>query len=286
MTSIENRTPTVRTCMVGEASPPRAALRPEGGGAAPAATGSLAGRLAVLAYAVACYALFFGTFLYAAGFIGGFLTPTRLDAEASGPALPALAVNLALLAAFAVQHSLMARPAFKRLWPRAVPQPVERSTYVLCSSLALIALFAWWRPMGPVVWDLQHPVARAVALALFAAGFLTVLVTTFLIDHFELFGLRQAWRYARGLPAPAVRFVTPGPYRIVRHPMYVGWLLAFWATPTMTAAHLLFAVMTTAYILAAIRWEERDLMTVHPEYAGHRERVPMLLPRLRSRPAR
>jgi protein-S-isoprenylcysteine O-methyltransferase Ste14 len=212
--------------------------------------------------------------------VGNVLTPTRLDAPARGSLGPAIAINLLLLSVFAAQHSIMARPWFKRWWTRLVPETAERSTYVLCSSLALIALFLFWQPMGGVVWDLQHPVARAAAQAVFVAGWLTVLVSTFLLDHFDLFGLRQAWLHFRGRPYAPLPFRTPGPYRIVRHPLYVGWLLAFWATPTMTFAHLLFALVTTAYILVAIRWEERDLVAAHPEYALHRERVPMLVPRL------
>jgi methanethiol S-methyltransferase len=260
---------------------------------------SRAARLGVLVYGVLCYAVFLATFLYAVGFIGGFLVPTQLDAPVPAAAATAavagtgtaggwsfgraLAIDVALLGLFAVQHSVMARPWFKRRWTRLVPPAAERSTYVLASSLALIALFAWWQPLGGVVWELSHPAARAVAWGLFGAGWLLVLVSTFLIDHFELFGLAQVWRHWRGTAAPAPRFVTPWLYGVVRHPLYVGWLLVFWATPRMTGAHLLFAVATSAYILLAIRWEERDLMEVHPEYAEHRRRVPMLLPLPRRR---
>jgi protein-S-isoprenylcysteine O-methyltransferase Ste14 len=244
-------------------------------------------RIAVFAYGLVCYAIFFCTFVYAAGFVGGFLVPTTLDAEASTPLLQALLVNTLLLGVFAVQHSLMARPAFKRAWTRIVPEPMERSTYVLFSSLALIALFAFWQPIGGVVWDVQDPVGRAVLYALFAVGWLLVLVTTFLINHFDLFGLRQVWLYLRGKQYTPLKFVTPGPYRIVRHPLYVGWFFAFWATPTMTVAHLVFAMATTAYILIAIQLEERDLVRAHGmDYARYRQRVPMLLPRLFGRPPR
>lgn len=236
-------------------------------------------RVFALAYGLAAYAVFFVTYLYAAGFIGGFLTPTRLDGPAEGPFWIALAINTGLVLLFGVQHSVMARPWFKRAWVRIVPEHLERSTYVLLSSLALIAMFILWRPMGGVLWDLHHPVARGVMYALLAAGFLLVLVTTFLINHFDLFGLRQTWLHFRGRGYTHLRFATPGPYRIVRHPLYVGWLVAFWATPTMTVAHLLFAALSTAYILAAIRWEERDLVDLHgADYRRYRDMVPMLVP--------
>ncbi|MBX9627775.1 MAG: hypothetical protein K2X82_28515 [Gemmataceae bacterium] len=238
------------------------------------------GRVLVLVYAVVAYALFLATFLYAIGFVAGFATPNRLDGPADGPIWVALAVDLGLLGLFALQHSGMARPAFKRWLTRYVPSAAERATYVLLSSLALAALFALWRPVGGVVWEVRGEVARAAVFALAAAGWLTVLATTFLIHHFDLFGLRQAWLYFRGRPYTPVRFATPLPYRVVRHPLYVGWLLAFWAAPTMTASHLLFAAGMAAYILAAIRWEERDLVAAHPEYAAYRNRVPMLVPRL------
>ena len=243
-------------------------------------------RTLILAYGLVAYAAFLASFLYAVGFVGGFLTPTRLDGPRDGSLAAALAIDLGLLALFAVQHSGMARPGFKRWLTRYVPRSAERSTYVLLSSLALFLMFWLWRPVGGVVWDVTGP-SREVLYALFAAGWLTVLVTTFLINHFDLFGLRQVWLQFRGVPYTPLKFATPGPYRVVRHPLYVGWLLAFWAAPTMTAAHLLFALVTTAYILVAIRWEERDLVTFHPEYAAYRRRVGMLLPRLRpaARPA-
>jgi protein-S-isoprenylcysteine O-methyltransferase Ste14 len=242
-------------------------------------------RLVLLVYGILCYLLSLATFLYAVGFIGGFLTPTQLDAPAQASLAAALVIDSGLLVLFAVQHSGMARPGFKRWLTRLIPEPAERSTYVLLSSAALGVLFWEWRPLGGVVWDVPGEAARAAVFAVYAAGWVMVLATTFLINHFDLFGLRQVWLAFRGGAYTPPRFTTPGPYRLVRHPLYIGWLTVFWATPTMTAAHLLFALGMTAYILAAIRWEERDLVAAHPEYAAYRRRVPMLLPRLRVGPA-
>lgn len=238
-------------------------------------------RILTLAYGALSYVIFFLTFLYAIGFIGNLVVPKSLDSEATDPWLTALMIDVGLLSLFAVQHSLMARQGFKRLLTRVIPAAAERSTYVLASSLALILLFWQWRPLGGIVWDVQHEVGRAVLYAGFAFGWGLVLVTTFVINHFDLFGLRQTWRAFRGQPQASLRFVTPSLYRIVRHPLYVGWFFAFWSTPTMTVTHLLFAVMTTSYILVAIQLEERDLMRAHPEYADYRRRVPMLVPSLR-----
>jgi len=238
-------------------------------------------RVSVFLYGVLSYSLFFGTFLYAVGFLGNFLVPKAMDSPAEGSLGAAFGVNLALLSLFALQHSGMARRGFKQWLTRWIPEPAERSTYVLLSSLALLLLFAYWRPLGGVIWDVENPVGRGALYGLFGIGFFIVLVTTFLIDHFDLFGLRQVWFYLRGVEYVPLRFRTPGPYKLVRHPLYVGWLLAFWAAPTMTATHLLFAVVTSLYIFGAIRLEERDLVTAFGEaYAEYRRRVPMLLPRL------
>jgi protein-S-isoprenylcysteine O-methyltransferase Ste14 len=231
-----------------------------------------------LAYGAASYAIFFLTFLYAIGFVGNVVVPKSIDSAASGPWPTALLIDLGLLSLFAVQHSVMARPGFKRLLIKVVPAPAERSTYVLASSLALVLLFWQWQPLGGTVWEVQHALGRAVLYGGFAFGWLLVLVSTFVINHFDLFGLRQTWRAFRGQPQAGVRFATPLLYRIVRHPLYVGWFFAFWSTPTMTVTHLLFAVMTTAYILVAIQLEERDLMSAHTEYAEYRRQVPMLVP--------
>lgn len=240
-------------------------------------------RLAVFAYGVVSYAIFFATFCYASGFVGDFLVPKSIDSTPTAPFGRALLINLGLLTLFAVQHSVMARPAFKRWWTRLVPQAAERSTYVLFSSLALILIFALWEPMGGVIWHVEDPVGRALLYSGFGFGWLLVLVTTFLINHFDLFGLRQVWKFLRGLPYNSLHFVTPGPYKMVRHPLYVGWICAFWFTPTMTVAHLVFAGMTTAYILVAIQFEERDLIAYHgPAYLEYQRRVPMLMPRVRT----
>ena len=236
-------------------------------------------RILFFAYGAFSYSIFLATFLYAIGFIGNFGVPRTLDGTPTEPLGRALAIDVGLLGLFAVQHSVMARKWFKEAWTRIVPQPAERSTYVLFSSLALILLMWQWRPMGGVVWSVEDPSLRFVLYGLFAFGWGLVLVCTFLINHFDLFGLRQVWLYLTGRPYTALRFVMPGPYRMVRHPLYAGWLFAFWATPTMTVAHLVFAVATTAYILIAIQLEERDLVREHGEsYESYRRQVPMLLP--------
>jgi protein-S-isoprenylcysteine O-methyltransferase Ste14 len=235
-------------------------------------------RLLVFVYGVIAYAVFLVSYLYAVGFVGNFMVPKSLDSAPTAPLGTALLINLGLLGLFAVQHSVMARPAFKRQLLRLIPQATERSTYVLVSSLALILLFWQWSPLGGVIWDVQDSTARAVLYGLFGFGFLLVLVATLLINHLDLFGLRQVWLNLRGREYTSLNFVTPGPYRLIRHPLYLGWLFAFWATPTMTVTHLLFAVMTTAYIFVAIQLEERDLIEAHPQYVEYKRRVPMMIP--------
>jgi protein-S-isoprenylcysteine O-methyltransferase Ste14 len=231
-----------------------------------------------LVYGVVSYVVFFLTFLYAIGFLGNIFVPKSLDSAPEGPWPIALAINLGLLSLFAVQHSVMARQWFKRLVTRIIPPAAERSTYVLASSLALIFLFWQWRPLGGVVWTVENEAGRAVLYAGFAFGWALVLLATVVINHFDLFGLRQSWHGFQGRPQTPLHFVTPFLYRMVRHPLYVGWLFTFWSTPTMTVTHLLFAVVASAYILVAIQFEERDLMRDHPEYAEYRRRVPMLVP--------
>jgi methanethiol S-methyltransferase len=229
------------------------------------------------------YAIFLATYLYAIGFVGNLFVPRSIDGPPSGYFAASLAVDLGLLLAFALQHSVMARQGLKRWWTRFIPEPAERSTYVLASSLALIALFAFWRPLGGTVWLIEDPVAKIVLYSLCALGWLLVLVSTFLINHFDLFGLRQVSLYLVSMPYRPIGFRTPGPYRLVRHPLYVGWLFAFWSTPTMTVTHLLFAVVTTGYILFAIRLEERDLIAgLGDAYRNYRQRVPMLIPFTRA----
>jgi protein-S-isoprenylcysteine O-methyltransferase Ste14 len=240
-------------------------------------------RIAALAYGVVSYSAFLATFLYAIGFLGNFYVPKSIDSGSEGPVAPALAVDGALLALFALQHSVMARPWFKRAWTRIVPEPVERSTYVLLSSLALVLMFWQWRPIGGVIWRIDGGIEKAAILGLYGAGLAIVLLSTFLINHFDLFGLRQVYLYLAGREYTHVNFRTPFFYRFVRHPLYVGWLLTFWSAPVMTAAHLFFALMTTAYILLAIRFEEADLIALHgAEYWEYRKQVPMIIPALRA----
>jgi len=238
------------------------------------------GKAAGFLYGVLSYLVFFGASLYAMGFIGNGLVPKSIDSGAPGGLAASIVIDLLLLSAFAVQHSVMARPAFKAWWTRIVPPQCERSTYVLASSLLLLLLFWQWRPITTPIWRAEGVLAT-VLIAIYWIGWLTVLASTFQIDHFDLFGLRQVFAALRGAALPPPLFRTPWLYRIVRHPLMLGFLLVFWATPQMSAGHLLFAVMTTTYILVGVRLEERDLVAAFgAAYEGYRARVPMLLPRL------
>lgn len=237
------------------------------------------GRLSAFLYGVLCYLVFFASFLYAIAFLGDFGLVKSIDSGAVVPVGRALAINLLLLGLFAVQHSVMARPWFKRAWTRLIPEVVERSTYVLCASLALFLLFWQWRPMGGAVWTVEEPAARLAIWVIYAFGWLLLLAATFMINHFDLFGLRQVYLHLTGQPYGGLHFRTPALYRYVRHPLYLSWLCIFWATPNMTSAHLVFAIATTGYMLMAIPWEEKDLIRAHGEaYRLYREQVPKILP--------
>lgn len=236
-------------------------------------------RIAAFVYGVVCYAIFFLTILYTCGFVGNILVPRSID---SAPLLPlghALLIDASLIMLFAVQHSVMARDAFKQWWTKFIPPVVERSTYVLFSSLCLIALFYFWQPLGGTIWAVTNTTMVVILYTLFGAGWLIVLGSTFLINHFDLFGLRQVWFYLRGQDYEPVKFATPMIYKIVRHPLYVGFLLALWATPVMTTTHFVFALLLTGYILIGIQFEENDLVNEFGEsYLEYRRQVPMLIP--------
>ena len=237
-------------------------------------------RMLALAYGVVCYAIFFVTFLYAIGFVGNLIVPISIDTNPQAATLTrALIMNIILLSIFAIQHSVMARPAFKRVFTKVVPTVIERSTYVLLSSLALILLFWQWRSMPEVIWDVQNPFGKYVLWALFFIGWLMVLLSTYLINHFDLFGLRQVYLYSKGMEYTNVGFKEIFLYKIVRHPLLLGFMIAFWATPRMTWGHLLFAVVTTVYMLVAIQLEERDSVAAHgDDYLDYRKRVSMIVP--------
>ena len=239
----------------------------------------VAGRFAAFLYGLVSYLVFFGTFLYAIGFVTGLVVPKTIDTGTTVPLMQALIVNVLLMSLFAIQHSVMARRQFKEWWTQYVPKSVERSTYVLLASLALVLLFWQWRPIPTVVWHVANPALATTILGLSLLGWVLVLASTFMINHFELFGLHQVANKLTGRPMPQVRFRTPMLYKVVRHPIYLGFIIAFWAAPTMTAGHLLFAAVTTAYIFVGIALEEHDLIELFgDEYRHYRERVAMLVP--------
>jgi protein-S-isoprenylcysteine O-methyltransferase Ste14 len=239
-----------------------------------------------MGFALVAYAIFFATFLYLIAFVGNLpWVPLTVDRGPEAAVGTAVAVNLALISIFGIQHSVMARQGFKRAWTRFVPQPAERSVYVLAASAVLILLFVGWRPIGGTVWEVTNPLFAGVLWVLFALGWLIVLTSTFLINHFELFGLQQAWFNMRGRSAAAPQFRQPFFYKLVRHPLYSGFILAFWSTPHMTYGHLLLAAGMSVYILIAIGYEERDLVDLFgKDYEDYRANVGKLTPRFR-RPA-
>lgn len=238
------------------------------------------GRSITFIYGIAVYVIFLVTFLYSIGFVGNVLAPKSIDSGAQGPIVASLVINLVLLSVFALQHSIMARPAFKRVWTKVIPQAAERSTYILMTSVALILIFVFWQPLPAVVWDVSNTVLGTALTVLFWVGWLVVLASTFMIDHFDLFGLKQIYANLKKRQTIQLGFMKVGLYRLVRHPIMTGFLIAFWAAPTMTAGHLLFTLVTTGYIvIAVLRLEEKDLIAqIGDDYIAYQREVPAFIP--------
>lgn len=237
------------------------------------------GRIIAFVYGLVCYLIFLLAFLYAIGFVGNIVVPKSIDTGTEGPLVQSLIINGLLLSLFALQHSVMARQWFKKRWTQIIPEPIERSTYVLLASLTLLLMYWQWRPIKTVVWNVENPTGQILLQGLFWIGWGGVLFSTYLIDHFALFGLKQVSNYMKGLSEQSLPFKTPSLYRMVRHPLYLGFIIAFWSAPRMTVGHLFFAVITTAYILVAIQFEERDLTSSYGDlYRTYRQRVWMLIP--------
>ena len=244
-------------------------------------------RTLILAYGALTYLLFFAVFNYTILFIGNILVTPSLDSTGNSDLARALLIDICLLTAFALQHSIMARPAFKRAWTRIIPTAAERSTYVLASTMLLGCIVYFWQPLGGVLWQVTDPMAVSILYGLFAIGWGILFLASFQINHFDLFGLRQVWLYFRGKPYTHLTFTTPWLYRYMRHPLYVGLMIGLWAAPTMTMAHLVFALLCTAYIFVGVRLEEKDLESALPEYKQYKKAVPMFMPNIgkRSSPA-
>ena len=244
-------------------------------------------KVIVLLYGVIAYFAFLGSFLYAIGFVENLVVPKTIDGTPQAPLMQAILVDAALLLLFALQHSIMARPAFKSWWTKVIPGAMERSTYVLLASLCLMLMMWQWQPIGGTVWSVKNETAKIVLIAVSLSGWSIVFISTFLINHFDLFGLRQVWCYARGKKYESLKFRIPLFYRFVRHPLYLGFLIAFWSTPEMTVTHLFFAVITTGYILTAIRLEENDLVTHFGErYLNYRSWTPKIIPFTKKSPVK
>ena len=237
------------------------------------------GRTLAFVYGAISYLVFLGSFLYAIGFVGNIVVPKSIDSRATAPLVPSLIIDAILLGLFAIQHSVMARQGFKRWWTRFIPKPIERSTYVLLSSLLLVLLFSQWRPILSVIWNVRNPIGSLALTTLFWIGWLLVLASTFVINHFDLFGLRQVYLFQKGKQYTDLIFKKRFFYRFVRHPLLLGFMIAFWATPKMTLGHLVFAIATTAYMLIAIQLEERDVANIHGDaYRQYQREVSMLIP--------